>query len=78
MEEPILNAHNKAEYEPAHTAEHILNRTMVNMFGCPRSRNAHVERKKSKCDYILDTCPTESRWLQSRLRSMKLSMLHCP
>lgn len=26
MEEPILNAHKKAEYEPAHTAEHILNR----------------------------------------------------
>ena len=25
MEEPILNSHNKAEYEPAHTAEHILN-----------------------------------------------------
>ena len=22
---------------PVHTAEHILNRTMVNMFGCPRS-----------------------------------------
>ena len=61
MEEPILNAHNKAEYEPAHTAEHILNRTMVNMFGCPRSRNAHVERKKSKCDYILDSCPTEDQ-----------------
>ena len=48
MEEPILNSHNKAEYEPAHTVEHILNRTMVNMFGCPRSRNAHIERKKSK------------------------------
>ena len=25
MEDPILNSHNKAEYEPAHTAEHILN-----------------------------------------------------
>ena len=61
MEDPILNSHNKAEYEPAHTAEHILNRTMVNMFGCPRSRNAHVERKKSKCDYILDTCPTDGQ-----------------
>ena len=61
MEEPILNLHNKAEYEPAHTAEHILNRTMVNMFGCPRSRNAHVERKKSKCDYILETCPTDGQ-----------------
>ena len=61
MEEPILNAHNKAEYEPAHTAEHILNRTMVNMFGCPRSRNAHVERKKSKCDYLLAECPTDDQ-----------------
>lgn len=57
-EEPILNAHNKLEYEPAHTCEHILNATMVKMFGCPRSRNAHVEKKKSKCDYILDTEPT--------------------
>ena len=58
MERLILNAHNKAEYEPAHTAEHLLNATMVKMFGCPRSRNAHVEKKKSKCDYILDAEPT--------------------
>lgn len=58
MENPILNAHNKAEYEPAHTAEHLLNATMVKMFGCPRSRNAHVERKKSKCDYFLDSEPS--------------------
>ena len=57
MEEPILNSHNKTEYEPAHTAEHLLNATMVRMFGCPRSRNAHVEKKKSKCDYILDSEP---------------------
>ena len=41
-----------------HTAEHILNRTMVEMFGCPRSRNAHIERKKSKCDYELPEEPT--------------------
>ena len=41
-----------------HTAEHILNRTMVTMFGCPRSRNAHIERKKSKCDYELTEAPT--------------------
>ena len=58
METLTLNAHNKAEYEPAHTAEHLLNATMVKMFGCPRSRNAHVEKKKSKCDYILDAEPT--------------------
>ena len=57
-EKPVLNEHNKAEYEPAHTAEHLLNATMVKMFGCPRSRNAHVEKKKSKCDYLLDAEPT--------------------
>ena len=44
-----------------HTAEHILNGTMVRMFGCLRSRNAHIERKKSKCDYLLDTCPTDEQ-----------------
>ena len=61
MEEPILNAHNKSEWEPAHSAEHILNQTMVRMFGCPRSRNAHIERKKSKCDYVLISCPTDEQ-----------------
>ena len=54
----ILNAHNKLEHEQSHTTEHLLNATMVRMFGCPRSRNAHIERKKSKCDYILDVEPT--------------------
>ncbi len=53
-----LNGHNKQEYPPMHTAEHLLNATMVKTFGCPRSRNAHIERKKSKCDYQLLTCPT--------------------
>ena len=64
METPILNAHNKLEYEPAHSCEHLLNATMVKMFGCPRSRNAHVEKKKSKCDYILDTEPTAEQVAQ--------------
>ena len=50
MEQQIqLNDHNKQEYPPMHTAEHLLNATMVKTFGCPRSRNAHIERKKSKC-----------------------------
>lgn len=57
-EQPILNSHNKQEYPPMHTAEHILNQTMVRMFGCPRSRNAHIERKKSKADYELSEAPT--------------------
>ena len=64
MEEPVLNAHNKEEYPPMHTAEHILNATMVRLFGCPRSRNAHIERKKSKCDYQLAEAPTEAQVAQ--------------
>ncbi len=42
-----------------HTAEHILNQTMVRMFGCSRSRNTHIERKKGKCDYILSKVPSQ-------------------
>ncbi len=62
MEENIqLNEHNKQEYPPMHTCEHILNQTMVRMFGCGRSRNAHIERKKSKCDYHLPQCPTDEQ-----------------
>lgn len=59
--QPQLNEHNKTEYPPMHTAEHILNQTMVRMFGCPRSMNAHIERKKSKCDYQLTEAPTEAQ-----------------
>lgn len=62
MEEtPILNEHNKQEFPPAHSAEHILNQTMVRMFGCSRSRVNHIERKKSKCNYDLIVCPTEEQ-----------------
>jgi len=53
-----LNAHHKAEFPPMHTAEHLLNQTMVRMFGCERSRNAHIERKKSKINYTLAVEPT--------------------
>jgi len=42
------------DYDPAmHTAEHILNQTMDRMFACGRACNAHVETRKSKCDYRL-------------------------
>jgi misacylated tRNA(Ala) deacylase len=43
------------EYDPRmHTAEHILNQTMVRMFNRGRSFSAHVEKKKSRCDYRFD------------------------
>lgn len=53
-----LNAHNKTEYPPMHTCEHIVNRTMVNLFGCGRAVSAHIERKKSKLDFLLEHAPT--------------------
>ena len=34
-----------------HSAEHLLNRTMDRIYQCGRCFNAHIERKKSKCDY---------------------------
>jgi alanyl-tRNA synthetase len=39
---------------PMHTAEHLLNRIMVRMFGCARCFSAHIEKRKSKCDYHFD------------------------
>lgn len=37
-----------------HTAEHLLNATMVKLIGTERSFSAHIEKKKSKCDYRFD------------------------
>ena len=52
-----FNTHNKEEFPPAHTAEHLLNHVMIRMFGTERSSNAHIERKKSKMTFILDHKP---------------------
>ncbi len=42
-------------YDPRmHSAEHILNQTMLRMFNKGRSFSAHIEKKKSKCDYHFD------------------------
>ena len=58
-----LNEHNKQEYPPMHTAEHILNATMVRMFGCGRHVSAHVERTKSKLDYDFPRALTDAEVL---------------
>ncbi len=43
---------NRKEHDPRmHSAEHILNQTMVRMYDCGRAFSAHIEKKKSKCDY---------------------------
>jgi len=77
-QQPILNEHNKEEYPPMHTAEHLLNATMVKMFGCARSRNAHIERKKSKCDYQLLSCPTDIEIRQVEDKVNEIIALNLP
>ncbi|WP_286008450.1 hypothetical protein [Barnesiella viscericola] len=52
-QQPQLNEHNKEEYPPMHTTEHIVNQTMVRLFGCGRAVSAHIEKKKSKLDFKL-------------------------
>jgi Ser-tRNA(Ala) deacylase AlaX len=76
--EIVLNEHNKAEYPPMHTAEHILNQTMVRMFGCGRSRNAHIEKKKSKCDYLLPEEPDAATMAEVERRVNEVIDRHLP
>ncbi|WP_459190110.1 hypothetical protein ACGE0T_08640 [Parabacteroides sp. APC149_11_2_Y6] len=79
MEQEIqLNDHNKQEYPPMHTAEHILNQTMVRMFGCPRSKNAHIERRKSKCDYLLSEAPTAEMMAEVERKVNEVIDRHLP
>lgn len=59
-ESPQLNEHNKEEYPPMHTTEHIVNQTMVRLFGCGRAVSAHIEKKKSKLDFKISQPITES------------------
>ena len=42
-----------------HSAEHILNQTMVRLYDCGRCFSAHIESKKSKCDYHFDHALTD-------------------
>lgn len=71
-EDYIFNAHNKEEFPPAHTAEHLLNQTMMRMFCCERSTNAHIERKKSKISYVLDHKPSrhEEREIERKMNEL--------
>lgn len=72
MEDFVLNDHNKEEFPPAHTAEHLLNQTMIRLFGCGRSYNAHVERKKSKMSFHLEHKPSrqEEKEIERRMNEL--------
>lgn len=55
-----------------HSAEHILNQTMDRMFGCGRCFSAHIERRKSKCDYNFgrDLTAEEVAEIQARVNQV--------
>jgi Ser-tRNA(Ala) deacylase AlaX len=63
----------EVSFPPAHTAEHLLNQVMVRMFGCERSYNAHIERKKSKMSFHLDSKP--SRQEEKEIERQMLSLI---
>ena len=65
-------------YDPRmHTAEHILNQTMDRAFGCGRCIRAHIEKKRSKCDYLFDRPLTEAelREIEHRINEIILADL---
>jgi Alanyl-tRNA synthetase len=78
MEQQILNEAKKLYNEPMHTCEHILNQTLVRMFGCGRSVNAHIEKKKSKCDYLLAQAPTEAQIAEITAKVNEIIDSHLP
>jgi len=53
-----------------HSAEHLLNQTMVRMFNCGRCFSAHIEKKKSKCDYHFDRSLTEKETREIEKRAI--------
>ena len=74
----ILNEHHKEEFPPAHTAEHLLNQLMHRMFGCERSRNAHIERKKSKMTFVVDHKPSRQEEKEIETEMNRLIELDMP
>lgn len=56
---PEINEHNKQEYPPMHSAEHLLNGEIARRYKCGRAFSSHIERKKSKLDYYLPAALTD-------------------
>ena len=68
----------KDYFAPMHTTEHVLNQTMVRMFGCARSRNAHIEKNKSKCDFFLSQAPTQAQMQELQEKVNEVLAQHLP
>ncbi|WP_346694960.1 hypothetical protein [Barnesiella viscericola] len=75
---PQLNEHNKEEYPPMHTTEHIVNQTMVRLFGCGRAVSAHIEKKKSKLDFKLPQPPSDDEIRQVEEAVNRVIQEHLP
>ena len=54
----------KEYHEPMHTAEHILNQTMLQLYTKERSFTTHIEKRKSKVDYHFHRDLTEDEKLE--------------
>ena len=72
MQDTIINEHNKQEYPPMHTAEHLLNGEIARRYGCGRAFSAHIERKKSKLDYHIERAltPEELKSLEDYINAI--------
>ncbi|MDH7603381.1 MAG: hypothetical protein QHH13_00605 [Melioribacter sp.] len=66
------NVNPKEYYPPMHSAEHLLNGTMDKMFNCGRAFSAHIEKKKSKCDYHFNRNLTEEeiKTIEEKINSL--------
>ncbi len=49
------------EYDPhVHTAEHVLNRTMLHLWNCGRCYTSHLNPGKGRCDFLFDRDLTDA------------------
>ena len=76
--EAKLNEAKKLYAKDMHTCEHILNQTMIRMFDCGRSFDAHIECKKSKCDYLLPESPTDAQIVELTNKVNEIISQHLP
>ncbi|MDR1125838.1 MAG: hypothetical protein LBM64_07235 [Deltaproteobacteria bacterium] len=61
------------DYDPQmHTAEHVLNQSMVRLLGCGRCFSSHLNPGKSKCDYHFarDLTPEEAAGLEKQVNKI--------
>lgn len=74
-----MKVQSNKQYNPQmHSAEHILNQTMVKMFSCGRSFSNHIEKKKSKCDYHFNRNLTETEISELKERVNKTIKRNLP